>query len=197
MYSNSKIKITKKKKEYFLTTKGDSFFINTAFSVGQVIEPIPLRADKITCLTDLINKHLELPDRLKLCELLFVNLMTQLKLLEKNNQTIISFEPEHIFLIQSEYFDRFVFLNVDAVCNTTNNNIIIEKPFKITKYTAPELKRVKKVPNIKHFKTTAYWSLGSLISGIINMDDITYTKLFWAVKKSLIKEPERRFLIMF
>ncbi|MBT7790380.1 MAG: hypothetical protein HN757_16030, partial [Calditrichaeota bacterium] len=42
--------------------------------------------------------------------------------------------------------------------------IIIDSPFKITNFTAPELTTMKTIPNNKHNKTASFWSLAALIT---------------------------------
>ena len=62
---------------------------------------------------------------------------------------------------------------------------------------APEFKKVKKIPNRTITKTAAYWSLAALVENTISKNlDIRSTKLDWALKRCLIKEPEHRFLLL-
>jgi len=206
MYKNSIIKIEKNKNSYNLTIKNylkNSFFIksfvDTIFSgksqLGKKEIKINLIVNDIISLEDLIK---EKKLTLELLELLFNSLDQQIKLLEQTNHTISNFSPKHIFLFNSKIsvsLTKFVFLNFNDVYELADNKLVIDKPFRIKKYMAPELKKVKKVPNRTVTNTAAYWSLASLIDSISKID-IRSTPLDWALKRCLIKEAEHRFLLL-
>lgn len=206
MYKNSIIKIEKNKNSYNLTIKNylkNSFFIksfvDTIFSgklqLGKKEIKINLIVNDIISLEDLIK---EKKLTLELLELLFNSLDQQIKLLEQTNHTISNFSPKHIFLFNSKIsvsLTKFVFLNFNDVYELSDNKLVIDKPFRIKKYMAPELKKVKKVPNRTVTNTAAYWSLASLIDSISKID-IRSTPLDWALKRCLIKEAEHRFLLL-
>ena len=156
---------------------------------------INLIVNDIISLEDLIK---EKKLTLELLELLFNSLDQQIKLLEQTNHTISNFSPKHIFLFNSKIsvsLTKFVFLNFNDVYELSDNKLVIDKPFRIKKYMAPELKKVKKVPNRTVTNTAAYWSLASLIDSISKID-IRSTPLDWALKRCLIKEAEHRFLLL-
>lgn len=206
MYKNSIIKIEKNKNSYNLTIKNylkNSFFIksfvDTIFSGKSQLEKkeikINLIVNDIISLEDLIK---EKKLTLELLELLFNSLDQQIKLLEQTNHTISNFSPKHIFLFNSKIsvsLTKFVFLNFNDVYELSDNKLVIDKPFRIKKHMAPELKKVKKVPNRTVTNTAAYWSLASLIDSISKID-IRSTPLDWALKRCLIKEAEHRFLLL-
>jgi hypothetical protein len=88
-------------------------------------------------------------------------------------------------------------LNFEDVYELSDDVVLIDKPFRIKKNMAPELKKVKKIPNRTVTNTAAYWSLASLIENMLNKNiDIRSTPLDWALKRCLIKEPEHRFLLL-
>ena len=207
MYKNSVIKIEKNKNKYFLRVKNyldNVFFINTfaepILSCKSELEKeikIDLIVSDIISLEDLMKE-----DKLtiEILELLFVSLEQQLKELEQTNHTISNFSPKHIFLFKSKILNsltKFIFLNIDDVYKLSDNTLVIDKPFRIKKNMAPELKKVKKIPNRTITKTAAYWSLASLIESILSKNiDIRSTRLDWALKRCLIKEAEHRFLLL-
>jgi len=205
MYKNSVIKIEKNKNIYCLKVKN---YLNNAFFIKTFVEPvlsgnsklekeeikIALIVNDVISLEDLIKKK---KMTIELLELLFNSLEQQLKELEQTNHTISNFSPKHIFLFESKIFSltKFIFLNIDDVYKLSDNRLVIDKPFRMKKYMAPEFNKVKKIPNRTVTNTAAYWSLASLIESISNID-IRSTRLDWALKRCLIKEAEHRFLLL-
>jgi len=208
MYKNSIIEIEKYKNIYHLKVKkyADNAFLIDTFA-EQIMscktalkneeKKIDLIVSNVTCLEDLIK---EKKITLELLELLFISLEQQLKLLEQTNHTISTFSPKHIFLFKSKISNlltKFIFLNFEDVYELSDDIVLIDKPFRIKKNMAPELKKVKKIPNRTVTNTAAYWSLASLIENMLNKNiDIRSTPLDWALKRCLIKEPEHRFLLL-
>jgi hypothetical protein len=206
MYKNSIIKIEKKEKKYYLNIKNYS---DNAFFIKTFIDPVLSGKSKLVekeiQLILIVNNVISLEDLIKenkltieLLELLFISLEQQLKLLEQTNHTISNFSPKHIFLLESKIlnsFTKFIFLNIDDIYKLSDDTLVIDKPFRIKKFMAPEFKKVKKIPNRTIMKTSAYWSLASLIESITKID-IRSTRLDWALKRCLIKEPEHRFLLL-
>lgn len=206
MYKNSVIKIEKNKNIYCLKVKN---YLNNAFFIKTFVEPvlsgnsklekeeikIALIVNDVISLEDLIKKK---KMTIELLELLFNSLEQQLKELEQTNHTISNFSPKHIFLFESKILNsltKFIFLNIDDVYKLSDNRLVIDKPFRMKKYMAPEFNKVKKIPNRTVTNTAAYWSLASLIGSISNID-IRSTRLEWALKRCLIKEAEHRFLLL-
>lgn len=205
MYKNSVIKIEKNKNRYSLKVNN---YLNNAFFIKTFVDPvlsgksklveeeikIELIVNDVISLEDLIKKK---KMTIELLELLFNSLEQQLKELEQTNHTISNFSPKHIFLFESKIFSltKFIFLNIDDVYKLSDNRLVIDKPFRMKKYMAPEFNKVKKIPNRTVTNTAAYWSLASLIESISNID-IRSTRLDWALKRCLIKEAEHRFLLL-
>jgi len=200
MYKNSILQIEKKKGMYSLKVKNykeNMFFIKTfaepILSCKSALETEEISIDLIV--TDIIGledliKDDEMTD--ELLELLFTSLAQQLKLLEQTH-TVLNFSPKHIFLFKSIVpIDTFIFLNIDDICELSENKLMINKPFRMKKHMAPELKKVKKIPNRTITKTAAYWSLASLIQNIKQPPP----KLGWALKRCLVNDPEHRFLLL-
>ena len=208
MYKNSIIKIEKNKNKYSLKVKNyldNVFFIktfaDTFLSCKSKLEKEEIKIDLIVSdvisLEDLIKAN---KLTIEILELLFVSLEQQLKELEQTNHTISNFSPKHIFLFKSKILNsltKFIFFNIDDVYELSDDTLLIDKPFSIKKNMAPEFKKVKKIPNRTVTKTAAYWSLASLIESMLNKNlDIRSTRLDWALKRCLIKEAERRFLLL-
>jgi hypothetical protein len=208
MYKNSIIKIEKNKGQYYLKVKN---YLDNAYFIKTFAEPIlsckselekeeikiDLIVSEIISLEDLIK---EKKITIELLELLFNSLEQQLKFLEQTNHTVSNFSPKHIFFFKSKILNiltKFIFLNIDDVYKLSEDTLLIDKPFRIKKNMAPEFKKVKKIPNRTVTKTAAYWSLASLIENMLNKNvDIRSTRLDWALKRCLIKEPEHRFLLL-
>jgi hypothetical protein len=207
MYKNSVIKIEKNKNKYFLRVKN---YLDNVFFINTFAEPIlscKSELEKEIKIDLIVSDIISLEDLMKadkltieILELLFVSLEQQLKELEQTNHTISNFSPKHIFLFKSKILNsltKFIFLNIDDVYKLSDNTLVIDKPFRIKKNMAPELKKVKKIPNRTITKTAAYWSLASLIESILSKNiDIRSTRLHWALKRCLIKEAEHRFLLL-
>jgi hypothetical protein len=201
MYKNSILQIEKKKGMYSLKVKNykeNMFFIKTfaepILACKSALETeeisIELIVTNIISLEDLIKEKKMTSE---LLELLFTSLAQQLELLEQTQHTVLNFSTKHIFLFKSiAPIDTFIFLNIDDICELSENTLMINKPFIMKKHMAPELKKVKKIPNRTITKTAAYWSLASLIQNI----NQPHPKLEWALKRCLVNDPEHRFLLL-
>jgi len=160
---------------------------------------------KITIYADEINtlKYLLSNDKIEEYEYenIFLFLMKQLKSLEANQLTIPIYNLNDIiyFKIGEKY--SYYFLNRSYIFDVRmSNKIIIDKLFIKNEFTSNELKKINELPNFDILATASYWSLAKIIEYCLNkidktLVDIKYSKLYWALKKCLDRNPNHRYLI--
>jgi len=93
--------------------------------------------------------------------LLLKHIITQLQyLITQTKHTFIGFNPKNIWVIDD---NKFVYLSIEHLHLIHDNNVTITCPFsEVDFFCSPELKRVKQIPCLIHYKT-CYYSLGCLI----------------------------------
>jgi len=160
---------------------------------------------KITIYADEINtlKYLLSNDKIEEYEYenIFLFLMKQLKSLEANQLTIPIYNLNDIiyFKIGEKY--SYYFLNRSYIFDVRmSNKIIIDKLFIKNEFTSNELKKINELPNFDILATASYWSLAKIIEYCLKkidktLVDIKYSKLYWALKKCLDRNPNHRYLI--
>ena len=203
-----------KTKNISITSLGDKYvfeiyeyikykiFFDTFLNIGNVDDDDNLKitvfADEINTLEYLLN-NCKITD--KDCENIFLFLLKQLKLLEKNNLTIPVYNLKDIlyFKIGDKY--SFYFLNLSYIFDIDKSkNIIINKLFIKNEFASKELQNLFEIPNTSILSTASYWSLAKIVEHCLKqikltLLDIKYSKLYWALKKCLEKNPKHRYLI--
>mgnify|MGYP001180493595 FL=1 len=204
IYKTKNISITSLGEKYVFEIyeyKKYKIFFDTFLNIGNVDDDnlkITVFADEINTLDYLLN-NCKITD--KDCENIFLFLLKQLKLLEKNDLTIPVYNLKDIlyFKIGDNY--SFYFLNRSYIFDIDKSkNIIIKKLFIKNEFTSVELDNLFEIPNTSILATASYWSLAKIIEYCLNkiyktLLDIKYSKLYWALKKCLEKNPKHRYLI--
>lgn len=224
MYENRYLQITtqgsqfylnirdyQKHKHFFSTIIGNmiSFTGTTVKHAKEDNIQTNIFADEVVSLEHLLKSNKMTPEYYNL---LFKSLAEQLRELQNKEQTILHFNPKHIYMVKMIGIVRFYYLNPDDVFKTNMERIIINQPFKPTIFTAPELRSIKTIPNNKHHKSASFWSLAALITHSLSkthkikrpqtqtdfnniLDKIKYSKLYWALKRCFEKDPAHREMI--
>ena len=159
---------------------------------------ITIYADEINSLEYMLsNRKIKEID----CENIFLFLTKQLKSLENNQLTIPVFNLKDIiyFKIGEKY--SYYFLNCSYIFKMNiSKKIIIDKLFIKNEFASNELQKLFEIPNTSILSTASYWSLAKIVEcSLKSMDktlsDVKYSKLYWALKKCLEKNPKHRYLI--
>ena len=223
MYENSFLQIKTHGGQYYINiqeyhTHRDFFstIIENVFSFSGITSKrtkkftqVMVPADKIISLEDLLKSKKMTPEYYKL---LFKSLAEQLYRLQSKNLTILQYNVKDILMFKFIDTTIFYYLNPDDVFKTNMERIIIDSPFKMTNFIAPELATIKIIPNNKHNKTASFWSLAALITYCLSrtykikvpktqndfnnvLEKIKYSKLYWALKRCFKKNPSHREMI--
>ena len=218
VYEDSELVIKKKnKKEFiFLIKKWDGeykkFWVNFPFSLIKIIstkkdegqKEYTMHINKAEMLDDLIKRHKNLSyiD----CLTMLYDIGNQLQSLEMFNMGMPFLKLSDIMVVNDRHF--FI-VNTSRVLPISNNRITINTPYKRTPFFSPELQNLNGIPAKINWKTS-YYSLASLVvycltgehilgnklsSGEI-MDKLYETKLFWALQRCLVVNPEDRYYLI-
>jgi len=205
VYKNNYISITSLKNkyvfeifEYFQYNTFFDTFLNNINVKDKNNFKITIFADEINTLDFLLNnRRITEID----CKHIFLFLLKQLKSLEKVNLTIPVYNLKDIIFFKIEDKYSYYFLNRSYVFDINKSkNIIIKKLFIKNEFASKELQNLFEIPNTSILSTASYWSLAKIIEySLKNIDktllDIKYSKLYWALKKCLEKNPKHRYLI--
>lgn len=205
VYKNKYISITSLKNKYIFEifeylqykTFFDTFLNNINVKDKNNFK-ITIYANEINTLEFLLNNNriTEID-----CKHIFLFLLKQLKSLEKYNLTIPVYNLKDIiyFKIGDKY--SYYFLNLSYIFDTDKSkNIIIKKLFIKNEFASNELQNLFEIPNTSILSTASYWSLAKIVECSLKsmgktLLDVKYSKLYWALKKCLEKNPKHRYLI--
>jgi hypothetical protein len=140
--------------------------------------------------------------------IILINISDQLKYLAKEyKKGFLVLNPENIFIINES---KYIYLSNEYLFDFYNTkNIFITYPFSLNnKFISPEAREINNLPSQIHYKTI-YYSLACLIiyffseseniesesENIENIKKIKGTKLFFLLKRMLIKEAEKRSIV--
>ena len=135
-----------------------------------------------------------------------LDLVRQILYLEENGMTYSYLAPQDIIVIDN---DVFLILSQSNIYEIESSKIKIDRPYDISEFMAPKIKKNKVLP-LKVYFTEVYYSVGlllvyclfnSTISGETNLRSalgpIYATRLYWFIDKCLIKDPHKRKLMFF
>ena len=125
--------------------------------------------------------------------------------LQSIGYSFYTFHLEDIIMTDNNFFC----LNDRNICKITNENTFsLFFPFLKNSFLSPELLSIKQIPNYTIPISSFYYSLGSLSyysffeTNITddtfeeNMNTIIHTPIYWFLKKTLIENPNNRFLFL-
>ena len=205
VYKNNYISITSLKNkyvfeifEYFQYNTFFDTFLNNINVKDKNNFKITIFADEINTLEFLLNnRRITEID----CKYIFLFLLKQLKSLEKVNLTIPVYNLKDIIFFKIEDKYSYYFLNRSYIFDIDKSkNIIIKKLFIKNEFASKELQNLFEIPNTSILSTASYWSLAKIVEHCLKqikltLLDIKYSKLYWALKKCLEKNPKHRYLI--
>jgi len=135
-----------------------------------------------------------------------LDLVRQILYLEENGMTYSYLAPTDIIVID---YDVFLILGQSNIYEIKDNKIAINKPYDISEFMAPKIKKNKVLP-LKTDLTEVYYSVGLLlVYCLFNtyiseetdvrsvLGPIYATRLYWFIDKCLIKNPHKRKLMFF
>ena len=218
VYEDGELVIKKKnKKEFIFLIKNwdgeyKKFWVNFPFSLIKIIstkkekdqKEYTMHINKAEMLDDLIKRHKNLS--YTNCLTMLYDIGNQLQSLEMFNMGMPFLKLSDIMVVNDRHF--FI-VNTSRVLPISNNRITINTPYKRTPFFSPELQNLSGIPAKLNWKT-AYYSLASLVvycltgehilgnklsSGEI-MDKLYETKLFWALQRCLVVDPEDRYYLI-
>ena len=202
IYKNKYLRIIFQNNKYFFEINDDKdnkILINTFLNIPEdgYNKKIIILAEDINTLEHFLKKKISI----KMCKLIFLFLIKQLKHLEDNNLTILNYSIKDIiyFKINGEY--SFYFLNNKAIFSfDKNKKILINKLFIKNDFLSPEIHNIKEIPNNSILITASYWSLAKIMEYCLktvnkDLEDIKYTKLYWALHRCLKVNPKHRYLL--
>ena len=134
---------------------------------------------------------------------LFLDIGNQLETLEKRRLGIPQFDIDDIIVVNA---NTFFYINQDKILSITDEKkMLVEVPIHKNKFSSPELKAIKSLPNTLPFQSGMF-SLAALTSFCLTDDDnhnysialqsILTTPLYYALLRCLHKEPIKRFYLM-
>ena len=218
VYEDSEVMIKKKnKKEFIFLIKNrddeyKKFWVNFPFSLIKIVstkqenkqKEYIMHVEKVEMLDDIMKrrKHISYTDSLTL----LYDIGNQIQSLEMFNMGIPFLKLSDILVIDNNHY--FI-INTSRILPINNNQITINQPYKRTPFFSPELQDLNGIPSKINWKS-AYYSLASLIiycltnehilgnklsSGEI-LDKIYETKLYWALERCLMDDPQDRYYLI-
>ena len=134
---------------------------------------------------------------------LFSDIGNQLETLEKHQLGIPQFNTHDIIVINA---NTFFYVNQEKIFPMNDeNNLVFETPIQKNKFSSPELKAIKSLPNSIPFQSGMF-SLALLTSFCLTGEDgsdhakilapIYTTPLYYSLLRCLHKKPTKRFYLM-
>lgn len=131
---------------------------------------------------------------------------SQLYHLERQKKSLLWLEIGNIYVINNNYF--FYFGNQEVVSLDAQDNILFFTPRDISSngFIAPEYLSVRTIPSLVP-KQAPYYSLGAIVIYCMfsdinprdillsDLDSIIDTKLYWFLRRAIVKQPRRRVLL--
>ena len=230
-FINENIKIKKEDSLFKIDFKYTSYDIINSILITNIIKggsaddsykSITFKADSVKTLTQYHNekkkqhgrKNMLVSDIAKLIRSLVIQISY---LIDKEEKTIIGYNPNEIIVINDE---KFAFLGSDLIANINHKGMsVISFPFTPTDFFAsPELLKIEEIPSLIHYKTS-YFSLALLIlycllgdnefysdylnkkhSGelleLLNNHPVKDTKIYWLLSRCLVEEAKKRSILL-
>tara|TARA_Y100000389_G_C17360652_1_gene463560 strand:+ start:97 stop:798 length:702 start_codon:yes stop_codon:yes gene_type:complete len=178
---------------------------------------IKIKAHSIETLPKLLKMK---KDKLSYLHLknMFIDISEQIKSLKNDDKGILFFDIKDIIIINNDdvrYDSKFIFINMEKFINLNHHNDFdIITPFKTKKKTkhfySPELLKIKKIPSNVPYNS-CYYSFGLFISFCLqpfkkdceyniecikkHLESISKSKVYWAILRTLQKNPNDRYLL--
>lgn len=121
----------------------------------------------------------------------------QLDELESLHKMFYGLDLNDILVINDSIF---IIANPKYLMQMSDKHITFYSPFEMPSCASPELKSIQSIPTEVHFKTI-YYSLGEVIVKSLGLSlkqleiELSYTKMYWFLKRCFEKEPSKRSLM--
>jgi hypothetical protein len=128
------------------------------------------------------------------CMKMIYDLGSQILFMERKAQGIPFFNLEDIIVIDHH---SFLFLNTEYTFSLdSQKNLEINRPFKLSKFSAPELKSIQELPAISSHKAIFY-SLAAIILHClqVGLEVLKPTKLYFFLDRCLEEDPANRMFL--
>lgn len=148
---------------------------------------------------------------------MFIHIGDQIKSLKNDDKGILFFDTKDIIIINNDdnrYDSKFIFINMEKFINLNHHNDFdIISPFNSNKskqFYSPELLKIKKIPSNVSYNS-CYYSFGMFISFCLqpfmkecelnieyikkHLESISKSKVYWAILRTLQKNPNDRYLL--
>lgn len=166
---------------------------------------VKLKAKKVRTLEQFLSSSHNVMDY-NIATKFTLDLVRQIFYLEENGMTYSYLAPEDIIVINDEIF---LVLSQSNIYNIIDNKIEINKPYDLSEFMSPKIKKNKVLPLKVHF-TEMYYSVGLLLIYCLfnapynekthlrnSLGPIYATRLYWFIDKCLIKDSHKRKLMFF
>jgi hypothetical protein len=207
IYSNKDVSIEKQNDNYIINCNNpillESFGdVLAGLSSSKDGKTLIARAKSIQTLAQLLTHHKYGLDY-STVNAMIVSLAKQITFLERNKYGIVHFSLHDIIVVNDS---RFFFANSSLVSPIYNGRMDILRPLKPNKFMSPETLLIKELPATLDYRSS-YYSLGVISAYVLlkvninykkldpELDPIIATPLYWGIKRSVIKDPNSRFLL--
>lgn len=177
--------------------------IIAGITIEEDYRTIYFKATSIKTLSKLVFNNYDNNEILKIC----YQMSLQLKyLILKENKCFINYDIDKILVVDN---NKYFFLSNEDLMPLSENNIYINRPFKKTSFSSPEIINIYNIPTSINYRTV-YYSLGLVILYCLrqNMNTLSEeisneyilniiegTKLYNLLKSILDEDIENRRLI--
>lgn len=207
IYSNKDVSIEKQNDNYIINCNNpillESFGdVLAGLSSSKDDKTLIARAKSIQTLAQLLT-HYKYGLDYSTVNAMIVSLAKQITFLERNKYGIVHFSLHDIIVVNDS---RFFFANSSLVSPIYNGRMDILRPLKPNKFMSPETLLIKELPATLDYRSS-YYSLGVISAYVLlkvninykkldpELDPIIATPLYWGIKRSVIKDPNSRFLL--
>ena len=207
IYSNKDVSIEKQNDNYIINCNNpillESFGdVLAGLSSSKDDKTLIARAKSIQTLAQLLA-HYKYGLDYSTVNAMIVSLAKQITFLERNKYGIVHFSLHDIIVVNDS---RFFFANSSLVSPIYNGRMDILRPLKPNKFMSPETLLIKELPATLDYRSS-YYSLGVISAYVLlkvninykkldpELDPIIATPLYWGIKRSVIKDPNSRFLL--
>jgi len=207
IYSNKDVSIEKQNDNYIINCNNpillESFGdVLTGLSSSKDDKTLIARAKSVQTLAQLLT-HYKYGLDYSTVNAMIVSLAKQITFLERNKYGIVHFSLHDIIVVNDS---RFFFANSSLVSPIYNGRMDILRPLKPNKFMSPETLLIKELPATLDYRSS-YYSLGVISAYVLlkvninykkldpELDPIIATPLYWGIRRSVIKDPNSRFLL--
>ena len=170
IYNSSIVNISKEKESVYLFTfsaEVDDLFFTSLYIDKFITDTTEtdthiqytLHLDSVQTLPLLLVHHKQ---RLsyQLSKFLLLTLGEQLSYLERNKKTFLSIDPQHIIVLNEQFFLCMEPKGIYAI--SEDDNVVIDTPPKKSPFFSPELATIKSIPSTVH-KNSWMYSIASMV----------------------------------